>query len=51
MNYLVQIKTYGSDKIVETMGPFTKRKAEQVDKGVNINLNHEQYYTVIIEKD
>ena len=46
--YYVEIIKYGeSEETVEKIGPMSERKAERVDSGVNINLNHEEYYTII----
>ena len=46
--YYVEIIKYGEpEETVEKIGPMSERKAERVDSGVNINLNHEEYYTII----
>lgn len=47
--FYVQIRTFDDEKIVKEMGPFSEQKAEKVDEGVNINLNHDEYYTIIIK--
>jgi hypothetical protein len=39
----------GKDNVVKRMGPMSKRKAEKVDGGANINLNHEKFFTRIVE--
>ena len=31
--------------------PFTERKAGKVDDGLNINLNHDRYFTRIVEDE
>jgi hypothetical protein len=50
-NYYVQIIRY-DDCIVETeLGPYTERRAELADGGINRNLNHEDYYTKIVQKN
>ena len=50
--YYVDIMRFENDgELVERMGPFTEKKAEKVDGGVNINLNHEEYYTLIVEEE
>lgn len=38
------------DKLVKEMGPHPRWKAEKVDDGVNINMNHDSYYTLILTK-
>ena len=35
--------------IIVSFGPMTKRKAEKVEAGININLDHERFYTHIRE--
>ena len=49
-NFYVQIVKFQDEEIVKEMGPMPEFKAEKVDDGVNINLNHEEYYTKIVEK-
>lgn len=45
--YYVLIIKYDTEQAVKTMGPMSERKADKVDSGANISLNHEYYYTVI----
>ena len=47
----VQIIRFEDDHAIETMGPMSEWKADRVDRGVNINLNHEAFYTLIVTKD
>ena len=49
--YFVEIVRYETDEVVKRMGPMDERKADKVDSGANINLNHDGYYTRIIEKE
>lgn len=49
--YFVEIVAYDNAEVVKRMGPMSERKAERVDKGANINLDHEHYYTRIIEEN
>lgn len=39
------------EKITKTMGPHPLWKAEKLDDGVNINLNHDVYFTLILTKE
>lgn len=48
-NYYVQVID-SSAFVVKELGPFSKKKADKVDDGININLNHDEYYTVITYK-
>lgn len=41
----VEIVAYADDKVIERRGPFTQWKADKIDDGLNINLNHDAYYT------
>jgi hypothetical protein len=49
--FYVEIRPYTEDESdpgFRRMGPMSERKAEKVDRGVNINLNHKDYYTRIV---
>ena len=51
MSYIVQIRRYSDESLVKEFGPYGSEKmAERADSGVNHNLHHEYYYTIIIEK-
>lgn len=47
---IVKIDEDGDKAIVKRMGPMSEWKAEKVEDGANINLNHDEYYTRIIEE-
>jgi len=49
--FFVEIVNYETDEVVKRMGPMDERKADKVDSGANINLNHNEYFTRIIEAD
>jgi len=46
-DFYVDVVASKEDKVVKRMGPMAERKAEKVDRGLNINLNHNDYYTMI----
>ena len=49
--FFVEIVKYDKQEtVVKRMGPLSERQAEKVDRGANINLNHEDYYTRIVEE-
>ena len=52
-NVFVEIVKYGDkdapEIIVTRMGPMSESKADRVESGANINLNHEQYFVRIVE--
>lgn len=45
----VEIVNTETEEVVERMGPMTERKADKVENGASINLNHEKYHTRIVE--
>lgn len=51
MKYYVEVVETETDEVVERMGPTAERTAEKIERGVNINLNHEDYHTRIVEED
>ena len=46
--FKVQIIEYGTENVVKEIPCSSERKAEKVDRGVSINLDHEHYYTMIV---
>ena len=48
MNTYLEIKEYKTDKVVKRIDVTgkTDRMIDKIDSGMNINLNHEKYYTV-----
>lgn len=46
----VEIVSYETGEVVKEFKPVSsERRAEKLDNGVNINLNHEKYFTRIVE--
>jgi hypothetical protein len=47
--YNVFVKSYDEEDYEEliTKNPVSYREAVRIDRGLNINLNHEDYYTEI----
>ena len=41
----------GTEEVASRMGPMGEHRAERVESGANINLNHEKFYTRIVDKD
>jgi hypothetical protein len=50
MTYLIKIMEHGKDEPFKTMEATSERMAEKIDRGANINLNHEKFYTTIEER-
>jgi len=51
MDTWVEIVNTETDEVVKRMGPMSNRRAEKVEGGASINLNHEEYYTRLVDKD
>jgi len=48
--FKVVMKSYKNDEIIKEFEPCTTEiVAERLERGVNINLNHDEYYTEIVE--
>lgn len=46
--FVVAIIEHETEKTVKTYAPtVSRREAERLERGVNINLDHERYYTEI----
>lgn len=44
--FYVEIAEKKTHKVIEKIGPYSsERMAEKSERGVNINLNHDEYYT------
>ncbi len=50
-NYYVQIIKYSTGQRLERFGPYSGQKAEKVDTGINVNLDHESFYTLVGTKE
>jgi hypothetical protein len=54
MKSFIAIRKYGDDKIIVKKIDVTgksERQIERVDDGININLNHTDFYTELIYED
>lgn len=47
----VEIVNQKTNEVVDRIGPMTERRADKVEDGVNINLNHADYFTRIVPKN
>lgn len=45
--YKIKVIKAETGEIVKTLEAATERAAERVERGLNINMNHADYYTVI----
>ena len=46
--FYVEIVALVSGEVVKRMGPMSERKADKIESGASINLNHEEYFTRIV---
>lgn len=44
----VEIVEIDTDKVIKRMGPMSERKADRVEDGASMNLNHAKYFTRIV---
>jgi hypothetical protein len=51
MDVWVEIVEMGTEEVASRMGPMSEHRAERVERGASINLNHEKFYTRIVDKD
>lgn len=49
MSYTVQVIEYATESVVKEIPCNTEREALRVDRGLNMNLNHERFYTLVDE--
>ena len=45
--YKIKVIEANTGEVVKTLEATTERSAERVERGLSINLNHADYYTVI----
>lgn len=48
--WIVKVVSYKDDKVIKELSASSERQAYKIDDGLNINLNHEEYYTVVEQK-
>ena len=51
MTHYVQIIESDSGTIVKEMGPHPVWKCEKIERGAEINLNHDKYHTEIVAEE
>lgn len=47
----VEIRAYEGDEVVKRMGPMSERRAERLEGGVLINLDHDNFYAQIVTSE
>lgn len=51
IQYYVHIIEHETGTVVKCMGPTYESRAEKIERGVQINLCHERYYTDLMSED
>jgi hypothetical protein len=46
--FVVQIKNNETDEIEYQSKPCSERRADKIEDGMNINLDHEHFYTDVV---
>lgn len=46
-NHYVEVVAYRGEEVVKRLGPMSLSRAEKVERGMEINMNHEAYFTRI----
>ena len=49
--FYVEIVSIEGDNVVKRIGPSSRHLAEKIEDSIFINLNHDEYYTQIVDKD
>jgi hypothetical protein len=50
VSWYVQIKEIETGNVIKEIESGSESRAERVERGVQINLNHERFYTSVVEK-
>jgi hypothetical protein len=48
MKHYVEIVEYDTGEVVQRLKANSERQAEKLDRDLNINLNHDQFFTRIV---
>lgn len=46
--HYVEVVSYETGKVEERRGPYPERRAEKIAAGMDVNLDHERYYTRVV---
>ena len=47
--YLIEVIDYQTNEVVKTMETTSQRQADRIEDGLNINLNHDAFFTRTVE--
>ena len=48
--WFVEIVETATDKVIKRMGPMSEVKAERVESGASINLDHDNFFTRMVKE-
>ena len=48
-NFEVHIIDRSTNKAIKKLDGGNERRAEKIERGVNINLDHERFYTTVVQ--
>lgn len=51
MSFVVKIIAYDDETVVNQLKTESPRSAERIDFAININLDHNKYFTIIEEEE
>ena len=51
MSHIVKVINAETGEVVKEVECESERQAERMDDGLNINLNHQQFYTLIEKRE
>ncbi len=51
MKYYVEVVADKGNEVVKRLGPMSEQKAEKVCGGLDMRIDHDNYYTRIVEKE
>jgi hypothetical protein len=51
MSYLIEVIEYATGQPLKYIWAMTERRADKVDAGLNINLDHERFFTRVTPPD
>lgn len=47
----VQVIAFETNEVVKEISAPTERQAGRIDDGLNVNLNHDKFFTVVVSPD
>jgi hypothetical protein len=47
--YFVEVVSYDTGEVVKRTEPMCGHRATRVEAGIDMNLNHEQFYVAVVE--